>query len=351
MQYRLSTIFLVFFFVAASLALFGATGLFIAGVALVFTFVFAQNKNEKRKGPTIVELLVVVSIIMVLIGLLTPAVQSGGRGSSICRSRLGEIGLALKGYHEGRMQFPAVCTRDANGKPLLSWMVEILPYMERGDLYKTLKRDEPWDSPGNKATLSKLCLADFTCRCVNHKDGDCSANFVAVVGPGTIWRESRSVSSVDLPNPSLTVAAVECAESEGHWAAPNFLTVDEALERMKTGKGTRISTVHNGYVHVLFADGQVLSVSHSMPISRWRKLLMGELKGLGELENWKSNSNDLPPVKLWLNEPSPPEPKWPFVLSVVVWLIALGLVFERAWRYRRRMIDQKAAEAAGSLNA
>lgn len=45
---------------------------------------------------------------------------------------------------------------DKNGKPLLSWRVAILPYLEEGNLHKQFKLDEAWDSENNKKLLEKM---------------------------------------------------------------------------------------------------------------------------------------------------------------------------------------------------
>src|SRR5262249_40381611 len=42
------------------------------------------------------------------------------------------------------------------GKPLLSWRVAILPYLDQGALYKQFRLDEPWDSDHNKKLLAKM---------------------------------------------------------------------------------------------------------------------------------------------------------------------------------------------------
>src|SRR5262245_10717321 len=39
---------------------------------------------------------------------------------------------------------------DGKGKALLSWRVQILPFIEQDELYKQFKLDEPWDSENNK---------------------------------------------------------------------------------------------------------------------------------------------------------------------------------------------------------
>jgi hypothetical protein len=43
-----------------------------------------------------------------------------------------------------------------DGKPLYSWRVLILPYIEQGALYKEFRLDEPWDSPHNIALLPRM---------------------------------------------------------------------------------------------------------------------------------------------------------------------------------------------------
>ena len=43
-----------------------------------------------------------------------------------------------------------------DGRPLLSWRVALLPYLEQDLLYKKFKLDEPWDSPNNKALLKYM---------------------------------------------------------------------------------------------------------------------------------------------------------------------------------------------------
>jgi hypothetical protein len=63
--------------------------------------------------------------------------------------------LAIHAYHDVHKQLPADVT-DKAGKPLLSWRVELLPFLNEDNLYKQLKRDEPWDSPHNLRLLAKM---------------------------------------------------------------------------------------------------------------------------------------------------------------------------------------------------
>lgn len=64
--------------------------------------------------------------------------------------KLERIGAAIQAYeHEhGHALPPYVC--DAQGVPLLSWRVLLLPYLGKQELYDKIRLDEPWDSEWNK---------------------------------------------------------------------------------------------------------------------------------------------------------------------------------------------------------
>jgi hypothetical protein len=84
-------------------------------------------------------------------GFLLPAVQkvrsAAGRASS--QNNLKQIGLAVHNFHDVNGRMPAN-VRDKTGKAILSWRVEILPYIEQQAVFQQVKMDEPWDRPANK---------------------------------------------------------------------------------------------------------------------------------------------------------------------------------------------------------
>ncbi len=71
-------------------------------------------------------------------------------------NNLKQIVLAIHNFHDtfGFMPPAAICSKD--GKPLLSWRVAILPFIEEDNLYKQFKLDEPWDGPNNKKLLERM---------------------------------------------------------------------------------------------------------------------------------------------------------------------------------------------------
>ena len=72
------------------------------------------------------------------------------------QNNLKQITLALYVFHERHGKLPALYSTDASGRPLLSWRVHILPYLEHEELYRRFRLDEPWDSEHNRALLREM---------------------------------------------------------------------------------------------------------------------------------------------------------------------------------------------------
>jgi serine/threonine protein kinase len=69
-------------------------------------------------------------------------------------NRLRQIALALHRYHDAHRTYPPPAICDAQGQPLLSWRVALLPYLDEKLLYKSFQLDEPWDSERNRVLLA-----------------------------------------------------------------------------------------------------------------------------------------------------------------------------------------------------
>jgi hypothetical protein len=55
-----------------------------------------------------------------------------------------------------RSEWVNFATGSKDNTPLLSWRVQILPYIKQDELYKQFKLDEPWDSPNNKKLIERI---------------------------------------------------------------------------------------------------------------------------------------------------------------------------------------------------
>jgi hypothetical protein len=72
---------------------------------------------------------------------------------STADNNLKQIGLALQNHNDINRALPENIYSKDGKTPLLSWRVQILPFMEEEQLYRQFKLDEPWDSEHNKKLL------------------------------------------------------------------------------------------------------------------------------------------------------------------------------------------------------
>jgi hypothetical protein len=162
----------------------------------------------------------------VLVALLLPAVQAAReaarRNASINNMR--QIGLALLNYHDIYKSFPPRAVVDKQGKPLLSWRVKILPYVEENELYKQFRLDEPWDSEHNKELLSQM---PAVYRNPNLPD-DTKTNYLVPVGDDTIFSGDEGARLHDIRDgTSKTIMVLEVdADRAVPWTKPDDYEVD-----------------------------------------------------------------------------------------------------------------------------
>lgn len=72
------------------------------------------------------------------------------------RNQLAMITYSMQNYNDMHNKLPAHASYDADGKPLLSWRVHLLPALGHDYLYQQFHLDEPWDSPHNKQLLDQM---------------------------------------------------------------------------------------------------------------------------------------------------------------------------------------------------
>jgi hypothetical protein len=140
--------------------------LFLAGIPAIVLGVIGLRATARSGGRLGGKGLAVGGIILgtigtlctcpsLLVGLVAPRVQSAAAQQQ-SRTNLKQIGIAMHNYNDTYGRLPPAVVYDRNGKPLYSWRVLLLPYVEEDALYRQFHLDEPWDSPHNKPLLARM---------------------------------------------------------------------------------------------------------------------------------------------------------------------------------------------------
>jgi prepilin-type N-terminal cleavage/methylation domain-containing protein/prepilin-type processing-associated H-X9-DG protein len=138
-----------------------------------------RSRSISRAGFTLVELLVVISIIGMLMALLFPAINSAretGRQNT-CRNNIRSIGQGLAQHENAKNVFPQIHTvRNGVSLPLLH---ELFPYMDRMDLYRNR---EGVGYPTNNSDYPEPYIEYMQCPSNPKGDLGMTNNFVFNVG-------------------------------------------------------------------------------------------------------------------------------------------------------------------------
>ncbi|HEX7450165.1 MAG TPA: DUF1559 domain-containing protein [Pirellulales bacterium] len=120
--------------------------------------------QDRGAGFTIVELVVVLSIIGMLMALLLPAVmmsREAGRRAT-CANNLKNIGLAVINSDGARGRLPASGNFSVGGVGYHNWVVDILPYLERTDIHSLWRFDLPASNAKN-LPLTRVPISVMVC--------------------------------------------------------------------------------------------------------------------------------------------------------------------------------------------
>lgn len=93
------------------------------------------------------------AVVAIGVALLLPAVQQARMAARRAQSQnnLRQLAIAMHNYENAHRAFPAGTILNSNLEPeqRLSWIVELLPYVEQQALYNQLNRSQGWEHPDN----------------------------------------------------------------------------------------------------------------------------------------------------------------------------------------------------------
>ena len=182
-------------------------------------------------------------------------------------NNLKQIGLAMHNYHDAHKCFPAAASYDAQGRPLLSWRVHVLPYLDCNALYEQFRLDVPWDSPHNRKLIERM-PAEYRSPASQRKEKGYTS-YVVPVGKETVFPPGGKGTSMKeiKDGTSSTVMVVEV--DDGH-AVPWTKPEDVALDPKDPAKG--LGGLFEGGFYALYCDGHVELVPLPQPAEKLHAL-------------------------------------------------------------------------------
>ncbi len=218
-----------------------------------------------------------VAVIGILVALLLPAVQAAREAArrSMSVNNMKQIGLGMHNYHDRYKRFPARASFDDDGKPLLSWRVHILPFIEQQPLYEQFHLDEPWDSEHNKTLIPLMPEVYLN---PSSEPGPGLATYAVPTGEGTIFDGPEGTKFRDITDgTSNTLMALEVdSDAAVIWTKPDDWEYD--ADDPLAGLGS----AHPGGFNVVMADASVHFISVTVDTTMFRSLLTkngGEVVG------------------------------------------------------------------------
>jgi prepilin-type processing-associated H-X9-DG protein len=193
---------------------------------------------------------------------------------SICVNNLKQIALALHNYRERYGSFPPAFIADATGRPIHSWRVLILPFLEQEALYDQYDFREPWDGPNNTKLIGKMPQF-FACPWHWHDSRSTKrTNYAAITGPGTMFPGTASVKIDQVADgTSSTLMVTEVEHLDIPWTAPFDLDARTMSLEVNDPEHPCPASQHRGGVNVAMVDGSVHFMPRACPPNALRALI------------------------------------------------------------------------------
>ncbi|QEG41099.1 DUF1559 family PulG-like putative transporter [Roseimaritima ulvae] len=198
----------------------------------------------------------------VMVALLLPAVNAARQAAlqMNTQNNVKQVGLAVHNYHDVYQQLPPLYATDANGNPVSSWRVSLLPFLEERALDEQWQAGQAWDSPANQSLLEQTPAAyrGLGESPTGPHDGQC--HLFVIDDPSALLSgdEPRHFRDV-LDGTSNTLFALYLPNRSVPWSAPQELSLDEAFAEVSAASP-------EAPVMALMLDGSVRRLT--TPLSR-----------------------------------------------------------------------------------
>lgn len=185
--------------------------------------------------------------------------------TSAAQSPLNQMELALRNYHEAYGAFPPASIADVDGRPMHSWRVLILPFVNEREMYSQYNFSEPWDGPNNSELAHQMPLVFHS---NTEPPSTTHTNIVVLTGPGTVFPGADCTRMSDIRDGlENTILLTEITNSQIPWMAPIDLPAAEVVAAWNTPGQTGISAVSWRRPFVVFCD-HIAGYSLGLSLSR-----------------------------------------------------------------------------------
>lgn len=202
------------------------------------------------------------------------------------QNNLKVIGVEFHNYaFANQDRLPHAAIFDDKGKPLLSWRVAILPYIEQAELHKMFKLDESWDSEHNKALIPKMPKVYLLPGTTDESSG--ITHYRVFAGVPSVCREQ--VPMFDWPDAKIPTRPFQSKISQIMDGTSNTIMVAEAEQGVIWTKPDelicnpkealpKLGYFWKGKSNVLMGDGSVRAISAKIDEQTLR-ILIGRQDG------------------------------------------------------------------------
>jgi hypothetical protein len=182
---------------------------------------------------------------------------TGGGASerTVSTNNLKQLGLAMHNYESTHQHLPTPATLGKKGKKLLSWRVEVLPYIEQDDLYKKFNLDEAWDSEHNLKVFKDNPMPKVFAIPGTTNEADKKTHYQVFVGNGAMFEPTGPTKLTEISDGTSNTFMVATAAKAVEWTKPDDIEFEPKAEVAK------LLLFKDGVSVVCFGDGSVRAIS------------------------------------------------------------------------------------------
>lgn len=220
----------------------------------------------------------------VVTALVLPAVQQAREAARRTQSKnnLKQLGLAMHNYHDVHKSFPTGTLPNEKLKPdeRLSFMVELLPFLEQAPLYKKIDKEGGWEDKEHRAVMETRVpvLLNPSIPMMSTDNKYAPTHYVGLAGLGKdaallpitskragVFGYNRKTRFRDITDgTSNTIMISEASKDFGAWGAGGSATIRSLTKKRYINGPDGIGSPFAGGCNMLLGDGSVRFISQNI---------------------------------------------------------------------------------------